>query len=223
MPWPGGHPSQVQSVINNVGLINKMPSNQPRGPFPLSDPVGMGLAVEMLLVKSLTAKGRLQVHVQFSTIRRLRATYTKTWESSLSGVSEGATFAKGLGRIQPISCNAQLEWYYDLKRGMEYRMGAQAQPNHGLLSGAIVHLLGLIEIEAREAYETDDFADAHEKKGAYVCTLTTSSLHGHEGFYLDLAGMRRHIEKGQTGLIPLGIVKNTILTKEREHAGRYLT
>ena len=63
-------------VINNAALVNKTPSYQPRGPFPLTDIVGMGLAVDML-VKSLVSKGRIESHVQFSTLRRLKATHTK--------------------------------------------------------------------------------------------------------------------------------------------------
>ena len=209
------HLRETTSIIKNAELINKTPSFQPRGPFPLSDPVGMGLAVDQL-VKSLTAKGRIEKHVQFSTLRRLRATYTKNWESSPLGVSEGASFAKGLGRIRATSCNTQSEWYYDFIRGMEYRMGSQAQPNHGLLMGAIVHLLDLMEADALEAWESGEVADAHElwKIGAYVCVLTAASLRGHEGFYLDLAGIRRHIKTGSVGVIPPGINKNTVLTEE---------
>jgi hypothetical protein len=79
----------------------------------------MGLAVDML-VKSLVSKGRIESHVQFSTLRRLRATHTMNWESSPLGVAEGASFAKGLGRIRPTSCPSQPEWFYDFLRGMEY-------------------------------------------------------------------------------------------------------
>jgi hypothetical protein len=108
----GGHLRETITAIKTAAFINKTPSYHPRGIFPLSDPVGMGLAVDML-VKSLVAKGRLEAHVQFATSRRLRATYTKSWESSPLGVAEGASFAKGLGRIRPTSCPAQSEWFYD--------------------------------------------------------------------------------------------------------------
>jgi hypothetical protein len=50
--------------------------------------------------------------------------------------------------------------------------------------------------------------------GAYVCVLTAASLRGHEGFYLDLAGMRKHMFKGTIGTIPLGLNKSTVLTEE---------
>jgi hypothetical protein len=90
------HLCKTVNVINNAALLNKTPSFQPRGPFLLGDTVGMGLAINML-VKSLVPRGHIEMHVQFLTIRRLRATYMKNWELSLLGVAEGASFAKGLG------------------------------------------------------------------------------------------------------------------------------
>jgi hypothetical protein len=98
----GHHVRETVSAIKNAELVSKTQLFHARIPFPLGDPVGMGLAVDML-VKSLVAKGRLEKHVQFSTLRRLRVTYTKNWESSPMGVSEGALFAKGLGIIRPTS------------------------------------------------------------------------------------------------------------------------
>jgi hypothetical protein len=209
------HVRECRTVIKNADLINKTPSYYPHGPFSLADVVGMGLAVDMEL-KSLVARGRIREHVQFSMLRCLRGTHTKNWESSPLGVAEGASFAKGLGRIRPTSCSSQLEWFYDVLRGMEYWMGCQSQPNHGLLMGAIVYLLELIAADAREAELMGSDPDANEvwKVGAYVCVLTTASLCGHEGFYLDLAGMRKHIKKGRVGSIPMGLNKSLVLTEE---------
>ena len=95
-------------------------------------------------------------------------------------------------------------------------MGCQSQPNHGLLIGAIVYLLDLMAEDARGAKRLGLRSDANElwKVGAYVCTLTAASLWGHEGFYLDLVGMRKHLHKGRVGTIPMGLDKSTVLTKE---------
>ncbi len=67
------HLCETVNVINNAALLNKTPSFQPRGPFPLGDTVGMGLAIDML-IKLLVSRGRIKRHVQFSMIGRLRAT-----------------------------------------------------------------------------------------------------------------------------------------------------
>jgi hypothetical protein len=175
----------------------------------------MGLAVDMEL-KSLLAKGRICKHVQFFMLRRLRAMHTKNWESSHLGVAKDASFTKGLGRIQPTSCPSHSEWFYDFLRGMEYRMGCQSQPNHGLLVGAIVHLLALIDEDAKEAEGLGMRADANKlwKVGAYVCTLTAALLRRHESFYLDLAGVRKHLSRGKFGVVPEGINRSTVLMEE---------
>ena len=49
-------------------------------------------------------------------------------------------------------------------------MGSQSDPNHGLLIGAIVHLLALMRSDAEEAKEAGSMAEADKlwKVGAYV-------------------------------------------------------
>jgi hypothetical protein len=83
-------------------------------------------------------------------------------------------------------------------------MGCQSNPDHGLLVGAIVHMLELIKANAVEAEEEGLLMDANKmwKVGAYICILTTASLRGHEGFYIKLAGLRKHVAKGQAGEVP---------------------
>jgi len=56
------HRSQTLASLQNAMRIGKTPAYHPRGPFPVGDPVGMSLAVDMLL-KSLVAKGRILDHV----------------------------------------------------------------------------------------------------------------------------------------------------------------
>ena len=103
----------VLTTIKNCGKTIKTLSYAPRGSFPLVDLYGMGLVVEML-VKSLTSKGRIKDSVQFDTIRKLRLTYAKVFESSPAGVGEGSSSAKGTGRVCPTSCPGQSEQMQDM-------------------------------------------------------------------------------------------------------------
>ncbi len=82
-----------------------------------------------------------------------------------------------------------------------------------MLIGAIVHLLDFIKEDAQELEEQGAFAVANDlwKVGAYVCMLTAASLRGHEGFYLDLTGVREHLHKERVGVIPARIDKSTVL------------
>jgi hypothetical protein len=58
---------ESRSVVKNACLINKTPTYYARGPFPLGDAVGIGLAVDMEL-KLLVARGHICEHVQFLTL-----------------------------------------------------------------------------------------------------------------------------------------------------------
>jgi hypothetical protein len=75
--------------------------------------------------------------------------------------------------------------------GCEFRMDCQSDPNHGLLMVAVAKLLVLMRAYAEEVEEAGSILEALElwKVGAYVCVLTAALLSGHEGFYLELAGL----------------------------------
>jgi hypothetical protein len=187
------------------------------GPLPVGDPYGMGIAVAMQ-IKSVTAKGRIVSNPQFSTVRGLRGTATLNWQASPEGVGESASFAKNRGRVRPTRCPTQLDWFYQCLLGMELRMGSQAQPDQAVRMGVIIHLLYLIELDAHESEQSGYVSDANYlwKVGAYVCVLTAASLRGHEGFYVELAGLRKHLTKGKGGRLPVGVVitKDLILSEE---------
>jgi hypothetical protein len=59
-----------------------------------------------------------------------------------------------------------------------------------LFIGAIIHLLKLIEVVAKEVEEVGSVPITNElwKIGAYVCTLTAASLGGHKGSSISIRG-----------------------------------
>jgi hypothetical protein len=144
------HRQESERAISMALAFGKTPAYHPRGPFPMANQVGMSLAVNILL-KSLVAKGMLIKHVQFPTLQKLQAMYTKNWESSPAGVKKRAAFTNRKYRVRQTSCPAQSEWFHNFLRGLEFWMGCQSDPNQGLFMGAVVHLLGLIRVDAEEA------------------------------------------------------------------------
>ena len=69
------HASAVLRCVRNCKMYGKTPSIPLRGPMPLRDQVGMGLAVEMEMT-SLTSKGRIKEHAQWDAVRKSRSTFT---------------------------------------------------------------------------------------------------------------------------------------------------
>jgi hypothetical protein len=92
--------------------------------MPLTDTVGIGLAVELLshLLNAVPCiKGKS--HIQFDSMRQPRATFTSAWESSPIGIQEGLTFTLNTARVTITSCPSQEKWFERMMRGAESRMG----------------------------------------------------------------------------------------------------
>jgi hypothetical protein len=189
-----------------------------RGPHPLADNQGMGLAVE-LLQNSRKAKGRIDEYIQYDSFRKPRATATKCYQSSPAGVAEAASFAKGAFRIRPTSCPTQSDWFVAFLLGAQGRMGHNSRANKSVPIEVIVTMLDYISRDALALELEGDRAAANElwKMGAYYCVLTAGSLRSNEGFFLEVAGMNRHLSKGRNGVLPRGFeVKTNRLLTEAE-------
>lgn len=200
-----GHRREVLSTVRYCSRIGKTPSFEPRGPMPVDDNVGMSVAVEMQL-KSLFSKGRINPdYSQYDTIRKVRATASKTYDSSARGVGEQASFSQGkASRIRPTECPSQSEWFQDFARGMQNRMGYESAADHGVGMRAIVKLLEYIKADALDLEAEESMEEANQlfKIGAFICAVTVGSLRGYEGFFMDLAGMISHLDKGREGEVP---------------------
>ena len=195
------HASATKRVIRNCSIFRKTPTIPARGPMPMKDVVGMSTAVDMLF-NSITAKPRLkgEHHIQFESMRRVRSTFTKSWESSAQGIQEGSAFASGFGKANLTTCPTQQEWFGQFLRGAEIRMGYATKANRSLTTPTVVRLLEIIRREAEE--ETPLIAREYYKVGAAVATAVCASLRGPEVFQLDLAGMISHINMGKGGIMP---------------------
>jgi hypothetical protein len=200
------HAAAIKRSVLNCQLLRKTPSIPPRGPMPLADTVGMGLAVE-LLFHSLNAIPRIkgQSHIQFDSMRRPRATFTSAWESSPMGLQESSTFSTSAARVTITSCPSQQKWFGLMMREAESRMGYTSQRQQPLGVGIISRLLALIKEEAEEQEKA--VAREYIKVGAAVATAVCASLRGSEVFMMELSALRKHIHMGRDGTMPLEPMK----------------
>ena len=194
--------SSIKRTVGECKLLRKTPLIPSRGPMPMEDNVGMGMAVEMLF-HSLVAKPRLkdQKFIQFDSMRKLRSVFTSAWESSPRGISEGSTFTTGTARVTVTFCPTQQRWFSLFMRGAEIRMGYAAQRNLPFGPGVIVKLLDLVKDEIN-TQESAGLAREYCKLGAAIVVALCASLRGPEVFLLDLAGLWEHVDMGRLGSIP---------------------
>ena len=206
------HVAFIKKAVENAETVNRTPFFKERGPFPLGDPVGMGLAVDLLL-KSIFAEGRIGQFIQYDTMRKGRSTFTVTWSSSPAGIMDGACFNSTRSRIQFTHCPSESTWFKDFLLGAQDRMGYDTMNQKDLPILAVVAMVKQIE---EDAAASEDINEVNRliKTAALITLLTAASLRGHEGFYLDIAGTRKYIDKGKHGKIPDGALKKKLFTEE---------
>jgi hypothetical protein len=172
----------------------------------------MGWAVDLLL-NSMFAKGRITSTIQFGTFRKGRGTFSKTWQSSPQGVSEGNSFTGTGTQVRSTTCPSQSPWFTDFMLGVQDRMGYETKNQKALPILAVVRQLELIaaDIDSEDDASTRNFLI---RLGALIAILTSASLRGHEGFYLDIAGTMKRIDEGKSGKVPSGNMKRKIFTEE---------
>ncbi len=124
------HAGATKRLVQNCSLFRKTPTIPACGPMPTGDNVGMSTAVDMGF-NSITAKARLKGddYIQFESMRQVRSTFTKSWESSARGIQEGLAFASGFQNATLTSCPTQQEWFGQFFRGAEIRMGYATKSN----------------------------------------------------------------------------------------------
>ena len=193
------HAASVMRTVRNCEMIGKTPSIPPRGPMPLSDPVGMGVAVEMLHL-SLVAKGRITEHIQYDSMRKPRATFSQLWDSSPQGIAEGSSFGSGIVKSTLTNCPTQSRWFSTCQLGAETRMGFQSQANKPLPIKVTLKILKMIKADIPT--QPDHVSYELVKVGAAIAVGLCASLRGPEIFMMDLAGVRDLIHRGREGVMP---------------------
>lgn len=211
------HVAAVNRTIRHCKLLHKTPALGLRGPMPTKDPVGMGLAVEMLFL-SVTARPRLrdQEFIQFDTMRKPRGTFSQLWISLPKGIAEGSAFAGGFAKNKATQCPSQSEWFGGFMQGAEARMGFATQSNRPLHIRTIVRVLEVIKEQANAQVDIQRTRELI-KVGAAMVTALVGSLRGPEVFMLDLGGIRCHIDRGRDGVMPVKLLKVGVDLTEAPH------
>lgn len=111
------------------------------------------------------------------------------------------------------SCPSQSDWFKHFLLGAEDRMGFDTRKQLSVPIRVILRQLELIKLDI-EAEDNRARRNLLTKVGALIAVLTAGSLRGHEGFYLDIAGTRRRLNQGRTGLVPERAMTRRIMTED---------
>lgn len=197
----GGNLTQLKKgalLSKNMGLD---PINIELGPWPVGDPYGVQVGLEMLASSQLEGRHD-KTHQQFDTIRKIRAGFSTAYESSPNGWNFGnMAFKSEKGKTYTIhSMPTESHLFTHFTTGLLKRMGRLVIPEMGL-SNVIIH--ALLEYCEHVVNSTDtSWKETRQAimNGAFYCTLYGNSLRGHEGLFLEASDLCSHIEYGKDGL-----------------------
>ena len=89
-------------------------------------------------------------------------------------------------------------------------MGYVTQADHAFPIDTLVTLLDYIRKDAKECRGKLE-VNKLWKLSAFICLVTLASLGGYEGFHMDLAGLRSHLNKSRHGVIPTELTHKSVL------------
>ncbi len=138
-----------------------------RGPFPVTDSMGMTVAVVML--QRFIAPGKYVCNVPYETVRKFRAVASNIYLSSVKG--QGVmVMAKDTKKCQVTFYTTYSDFFEQFNHGLHKQMGDIVHPDHAIAHTIILELMTLVEDEWISSQEGNKLNLALE--GAfYVLTL----------------------------------------------------
>jgi hypothetical protein len=181
--------SRYREIIRNSATLGFEPPYSSPGPLPAFDHCGYKVAI-LMVAKSLEPGRHSASHMQWDTIRKLRASFSNQIRASAISNSVTLTLSdnKGSGyeRITVDPCGSL--WFGRFMTGCKNRMGQDCRPNRAISSELMVLLLGRVEAKVTDA-ETLEDRERWVMAGAYFCFCFVLSLRSPEGLMTDLEGL----------------------------------
>jgi hypothetical protein len=184
--------SHMVQQWQKVGLTPPFP---PLGPFPVSDSLGMSVAVAMLL-KSLEPGRYSPRYQQFETVRKLRAGFSNIYMASREGVHCLHTVGGDKAKYQLTYSPTQSQWFERFSQGCVRRMGQEVRQDWAIPLPVMHGMMELLEDEWSKATELV-VQEQVESLGAFALIALCGSFRGSEVFLMDLHGLRKCMEDTQ--------------------------
>jgi hypothetical protein len=202
--------TQMVKLWETAGLPPLLPS---RGPFPVVDSFGYGVAIAMVL-KSLEP-GKYNNFQQFETIRKLRAGYSNIYMSSVSGSGSLRTMGGERAKYFLTDNPTQSLWFERFCRGCLRRMGQEVRQDWAIPLECLHALLTRLEAEWNSRIWEAQVEAA--ELGAFAVIAFCGSFRGPEVFMVDLHGLRKYLLA--TGDVPEDCVIIPLLGKFKGETG----
>jgi hypothetical protein len=161
------------AIVTQLGYTNSL--FHPRGPFPVVDLTGMGIAVVM--VQRSLNKGHYADTLQFETVRKFHSAASNIFHSSVEG--QGAmVMAKDTRKLQVTTCPTYSDFFECFWKGLHKCMGDIVHPDRAITHNILKEIMNVLDQEW-ETIQLDQHLNL-ALEGAYYALGFTLALHGEE-------------------------------------------
>jgi hypothetical protein len=180
-----------------LGINNPLPK---RGPFPIGEDQGLGVACT-ILIRSLDA-GRNAKHVQFETIRKLRSVVSNFIHTTPGGVGF-STISAGEGGGQFFSSSpTNCFWFKRFLVGCHRRMGDVWIPDRAITMPELNGCLNVLEGDwTRESLSKQERLEV-ALSGVLLTTGFGAALRGEEIPQIEVGGIRKYWNEAVNHEVP---------------------
>jgi hypothetical protein len=163
----------------------------PRGPFPPTDTMGVGIAG--IIVQRSLDKGRYSDNVQYETVQKFQVAASNIYHSSVDG--QGAmVMAKDTRKLQVTKCPTYSNFFERFNRGLHKRMGDIVGPDRAIAHAIVKELMEAVEQDWIRASDAARLNLALE--GAFYVLAFTLALRVEEIPLIELRGIHRNWNHG---------------------------
>ena len=187
----------LRKAARMSSLLNLLPQNVPRGPWPVGDHLGFQAAIEIL--RASQEKGRNSVeYVQFDTVRKIRSSYTNAYESSPAAMLDPISFKGDFGKAYHFSkspLNSLL--FRKFMMGLEKRMGRLVYQDLAISVELLLELLARYETKLETAEVPWSRRRMIVMSGAAFVILFAGALRGGEVLLVEASELCKRIQDGK--------------------------
>ena len=169
----------------------------PIEPWPVSDLLGMEIAIQML-EQSLLPGRHGRPYQQFNSVRKLRAAISDIYSASAASHSARYSLKSHGGNVLHMyEGPMQSSFMERFVRGMKLRMPVDSDRDKPVNSKIVSFILDRIEYEWSDPDTLSDRGRELLMAAAYICVVYGYSLRGYEGFWVDCDRLIKHIHIGK--------------------------
>ena len=220
-----GSLSAYKQARRNRVLMGMPPEIIPQGPYPIGDPYGMAIAVDILKQSQRPGKNSKN-YTQYDSVRKLRSGYSNLFAASpalnkgFSGTDDTYKIKSSKGvRFDYLYGKTESQFFAWFMLGMKKRMGRLVNQDMGISMDLMLAILKQYDLELEDPDLDPDRVRTIIVCGAAFVILFAGALRGNEVLYVERSELVKWRQGGRTKKVDMTHVVVPLMGRFKAETG----